>query len=475
MRRIPIRLRLTLAFAVVMAFVLVVMGFVVYNRLGASLMATVDQNLRVQAKEASARAVGGKPLVDPDAGEGGTLAELLDARGHVVRSTPLGLRPIVDPGTIVQAAGRETLVRVDSIAGQRGEWRVLARPIQLDGRTLTLVLGLSIGPREEALHHILVDFMLAGPILLLLASLAGYGRAAAALRPVEAMRRRAEAITASTPGRRLPEPLGQDEISRLATTLNDMLARLEGAVAHERQFVADASHELRTPLALLRTELELALRRPRTAAELELTVRSASEEAERLSQLAEDLLLIARADQGRLPIRRATVSAARVLQTVADRFEAQAAEHGQAIAVEASSVDLDADPVRLEQALGNLVDNSLAHDARTVRLFARDANGLAELHVVDDGTGFPPSFVAHAFDRFSRADEARRRGGTGLGLAIVDLIARAHGGSAGAANRPEGGADVWLAVPRAEGAGPAGHVPAAAARGRSQPALSDSS
>jgi signal transduction histidine kinase len=325
---------------------------------------------------------------------------------------------------------------------------LLAEHVQSSGRPLTLVLAHSIGLREEALRHLLTDFLVAGPLLLLLASLAGYGLAAAALRPVEAMRLRAEAISAATPGRRLPVNQSQDEISRLAATLNDMLARLEAAFAHERRFVADASHELRTPLALLRTELELALRRPRSAAELELALGSAAEETERLSQLAEDLLLIARSDQGRLPIRGTQLPAAEVLQVVADRFAAHAAQHGQVIAVDATELDLHADPVRLEQALGNLLDNALAHEARTVRLWARTtAAGFAELHVTDDGPGFPGDFLAHAFGRFTRADEARGRGGTGLGLAIVDLIARAHGGSAGAGNRPEGGADVWLTVP----------------------------
>jgi signal transduction histidine kinase len=171
-----------------------------------------------------------------------------------------------------------------------------------------------------------------------------------------------------------------------------------------------------------------------------------------LSQLAEDLLLIARSDQGRLPIRRTRVPAADVLEAVAERFGRRAGDHGQAVLVEPGDLELDADPVRVEQALGNLVDNALAHDAGSVGLSARPgANGLVELHVTDDGPGFPEEFVAHAFDRFTRADEARGRGGTGLGLAIVELIAQAHGGSAGAANRPEGGADVWLAVPAAEG------------------------
>jgi signal transduction histidine kinase len=446
-----LRLRLTFAFTIAMTLVLAAMGFVVYRQLGRSLLTTVDQNLRGQVTEAVSRAEAGRPLVDPDAGEGGTVGQLLDSRGQVVRSTPAGMKPVVGPSRLRPTGKGGRFSDVDSIPGREGEWRVLALSVQSSGRPLTLVLARSIGSREEALDHLLTDFLVAGPLLLLLASLAGYGLAAAALRPVEAMRLRAEAISAAIPGRRLPVPRSKDEISRLATTLNDMLGRLEAAFAHERRFVADASHELRTPLALLRTELELALRRPRSASELERAVRSAAEETERLSQLAEDLLLIARSDQGRLPIRRTRIPATDVLQVVADRFARRAEDHGQTIVVDAGEPEIDADPVRVEQALGNLVDNALAHDARTVRLWARTgADGLVELHVTDDGRGFPETFVAQAFDRFTRADEARGRGGTGLGLAIVDLIARAHGGSTGAANRPEGGADVWLAVPAAK-------------------------
>ena len=451
MTRISLRLRLTLAFTLVLALVLAAMGFVVYRQLGRSLMSTVDQNLRRQAAEAESRVKAARPLVDQDAGEGGTLGQLLDSRGRVVRSTPSGLKPLVGTSRLRPAGAPEKLFQLDPIPGRDGEWRVLAVPVESSGRPLTLVLARSIASREEALDHLLTDFLVAGPLLLLLASLAGYGLAAAALRPVEAMRLRAEAISAATPGRRLPVPASGDEISRLASTLNDMLGRLEAAFAHERRFVADASHELRTPLALLRTELELALRRPRSASELERAVRSAAEETERLSQLAEDLLLIARSDQGRLPIRRTHVPAADVLEAVAQRFARRAKDHGQTVVVEPGELELDADPVRLEQALANLVDNALAHDAGSVRLSARPGiDGLVELHVTDDGPGFPEGFVAHAFDRFTRADEARGRGGTGLGLAIVDLIAQAHGGSAGAANRAEGGADVWLAVPAAE-------------------------
>jgi signal transduction histidine kinase len=132
---------------------------------------------------------------------------------------------------------------------------------------------------------------------------------------------------------------------------------------------------------------------------------------------------------------------------VAGRFALRASAHGQIVEVEATDALLDADPLRVEQALGNLVDNALAHGGAVVTLGARERDGVVELHVTDDGPGFPEDFVDRAFDRFSRADDARGRGGTGLGLSIVALIAAAHGCAAGASNRPSGGADVWLAVP----------------------------
>jgi signal transduction histidine kinase len=263
------------------------------------------------------------------------------------------------------------------------------------------------------------------------------------------MRSRAAAISASTPGARLPVPPARDEVSRLAETLNEMLARLEASLEHERRFVADASHELRTPLALLKTELEVALRRRRTREELEAALASASEETDRLTRLAEDLLLIARSDAGELPLRRERVGAAEVLGVVAERFSRVADERGRALeVVSPNGLELDADPVRVEQALGNLVANALAHGDGRVVLSAQAREALVELHVEDEGPGFPPGFIGGAFDRFSRSDDSRSGGGSGLGLSIVELIARAHGGSVGAENRAAGGADVWIAVSR---------------------------
>jgi two-component system OmpR family sensor kinase len=444
MSRLPIRLRLTFAFAIAMALVLAAMGFFVYQRVGDALLGTIDQTLRAQASEAAAHARRGGDLADRDVAGGTTLAQSLDANGRVLRSDPAGLAPLLSARDARRVAAGVQLVRSTTLDAPKGDWRILATADrQASG---SVVVARSLEPREESLDHLMDELMIAAPLALLLASLAGYGLAAAALRPVEAMRRRAAAVSAASPGR-LPVPPSRDEISRLAATLNEMLARIEAAFEHERRFVADASHELRTPLALLRTEIEVTLRRPRTARELETTLRSAAQETERLSRLAEDLLLIARADRGTLPIRRESVAAEDVFATVVRRFSGGAAPAGRSIVVEDTDLLLDADPERVAQAMGNLVDNALAHGAGPIVLFALEKDETVELHVADSGRGFPDAFLPRAFDRFSRADDARGRGGTGLGLSIVELIAEAHGGRAGAANRLEGGADVWVALP----------------------------
>jgi signal transduction histidine kinase len=434
--RLPIRVRLTLGFAAAMAAVLAGVGIFVYQRVAGELLASVDQTLVGQAREAG--------HVDADAGGGRTLAQLFGPLGQLRRSQPRSLRPLVSRPLLAEAlAGRQVWLE-EQVPGQPGTWRVLAVS---SGRNVA-VLARSLEPRSESLDHLRHELLIFLPLALLAASLGGYALAAGALRPVELLRRRAEAVTPDRPSK-LPVPPAGDEVSRLATTLNDMLARLQAAVEHERRFVADASHELRTPLALLRTELDLALRRPRSRDELESALRSAAEETQRLSRLADDLLLIARADQGPLPIRPEPVAARDLLADAAKRFANRASSLGRELRVEPTELEVEADPLRAGQALVNLVDNALTHGAGAVELSAEQRDGLVELHVRDAGPGFPEEFRPRAFDRFSRADEARSRGGSGLGLSIVELVARAHGGATGVRNLPDGGADVWLSLPRA--------------------------
>jgi heavy metal sensor kinase len=453
MARLPIRVRLTLPFAVAMMLVLAALGTFVYVRVGATLLASVDDGLHGQMRESASRLRDHESLLDGTATGGPSIAQVA-AAGRVVQSSPTGLPPLLDAADARRAA-RRTMLLTATVPGLVGSWRLSAGPAG-DGRVL--VVGSPLGGRGETLERLRHEFLFAAPAALLLATLAGYGLAGAALRPVEAMRRRAAAISAATPDARLPVPEANDEISRLAETLNDMIARLEAAFRHERRFVADASHELRTPLSLLRTELELALARPRSHEELEQALRSAAEETDRLSSLAENLLFVARADQGELPIHAESVHAGELLDRVAGRFTARADELGRTLRVDGGDVVVEGDRMRLEQALGNLVANGLVHGAGTIELSARASDGHVELHVSDEGRGFPADFAPRAFDRFSRADEARGRGGTGLGLAIVQAIAEAHGGTAGLVNRERGGADVWMslrAAPESVGSGKA--------------------
>jgi len=439
MSRLPIRVRLTLGFAVAMAFVLAAVGLFVYQRVGSELLGTVDQTLVAQAAEEL-----DAHKIDADTGGGTTLAQRFDSTGRLTSSRPGDLAPLVGRATLGGAAPGGRLWLNEHVSQRPGSWRVLVQ--RADNGGDYVVVARSLEPRAESLDHLSHQLILFLPLALLAACLGGYLLAAGALRPVELLRRRAEAVTPGEPSS-LPVPPARDEVARLATTLNDMLARLTEAFEHERRFVADASHELRTPLALLRTELDLALRRPRSREELEGALRSAAEETERLSRLADDLLLIARADRGTLPVHREPVDVDELLEDVRTRFGSRTAALGREMRVEPSGLHVEADSLRVGQALVNLVDNALTHGRGAVVLSAAAAGETVELHVRDSGDGFPDGFAARAFDRFSRADEARGRGGTGLGLSIVELVAKAHGGTAGLRNLPQSGADVWLSLP----------------------------
>jgi heavy metal sensor kinase len=445
--RLPLRVRLTLAFAAAMAVVLVVVGSLLHVRLGDSLLEQVDDNLETTALSlTSVVRAGGEPDRSRLAVDDGFVQVL--GPGDRVWSLPGRAPRELTAEEVRRAAGGAFFVTHDSAASVDGtSARIRVSSVDTSEGPATLVVGASLEDREEALAGLLTQLLVVGPLALLLTSVGGYFLAGAALRPVEAMRRQAAEISSEDVGRRLPVPRANDEMRRLGLTLNDMLDRLEEGIARERRFVADASHELRTPLASLRAELELAQRRPRSPDELQAAVRSAAEEVERLVRLAEDLLVLARADEGRLPLSLDPLTVRELLDAVAGRFDTRARAAGRVIEVEAPADDVaTADRLRLEQALGNLVDNALRYGDGTVWLAGRVENGSVVLRVSDDGAGFPPDFLPHAFERFSRVDVARSGGGTGLGLAIVDAIARAHGGSARAANRAGGGAEIVVSI-----------------------------
>jgi two-component system, OmpR family, sensor kinase len=449
--RIPIRLRVTLAFALVSAIVLAALGWFVYSRFDSELSEQIDQSLRTHGDDIASLVAGGDLAQNARLlGREESFAQVLTPDGRVYATTPqLGANPQITPAEAAQAARASFVTTRSHVRSLTGQARLLARPAQGPrGESFVVVTAASLDDRNESLANLRTLLLIGGPVALLLASLAGYAVSGRALRPVEAMRGRAAAISAAEPEQRLPLPEANDEIRRLGETLNGMLGRLEAAIERERAFVDDASHELRTPLAMHKTELELALRYAKTPEEMRTAISSAIVEVDRLTQLAEDLLVLARSAEGKLALDLRRVGVAALLGDLRERFSARMAEAGRSLVIEpANGLTVDGDRMRLEQALTNLVENAIEHGGGEVTVSASQDREEVAIHVEDRGPGFDPEFIGRAFERFSRGDHSRSGEGTGLGLAIVEAIARAHRGSAHAANRNGAGADVWIALP----------------------------
>ncbi|HET6869051.1 MAG TPA: ATP-binding protein [Solirubrobacteraceae bacterium] len=451
---LPIRVRLTIAFVGVMAVVLAAIGAFVYAQIKSDLDAQVNNALLSEAQDVEALVQVGRVAAISRSGLG--LAQVYDAAGRVVGSSlKVGRSRLLLPGEAVRATKRQQLI--DRRTLSFGTVRVIGIPaFAPDGSVRAVAVADRLSLRDDELSDVRSLLLIAGPLALLLVSIAGYELTRAALRPVERMREHAERITERQLAERLPGSGAADEIGALSRTLNAMLDRLEAAVSRERRLVSDASHELRTPLTTLRAELDFALMGEREPEELRAAVKSASEEARRMSHLADDLLVLARADQGRLPLRQQPIAPRELLEAAAARARAGARMSGREIVVGDLSSDgllVSADPDRIAQTLDNLTTNALRYGGGTIRLSAQPRDGLVELHVSDEGPGFPEEIIVHPFERFARGSEARgREPGSGLGLALVEAVAMAHGGYARARNLPGGGADVWIALPDAQDA-----------------------
>jgi two-component system, OmpR family, sensor kinase len=448
LRRLPIRWRLTLTFAAVMAALLAALIAFLYFHFRSDLDYNIDQSLRARAQD-----IAGLVRQENTADTRGALRQLPPSADNVVQvlsrsGTVLGASAGLSQPALLRASELDLASRSSRLI-QRGEsFRLYALP--LPHRREIVVAGVSLAERDAALDKLDKNLALGVPPALLLATLAAYALATAALRPVERMRRRAATISADEISTRLPLPASEDEIRRLGITLNQMLDRLEAGLNHERMFVANASHELRMPLAVLKAELEVALRERGGERHLRAAMGSAIEETDRIVKLAEDLLLLARAEDGTLPIDPHDLPVEELLDDLGERFTPIVRDAGRELHVDtatATGVTVHADPTRIEQAVANLIDNTLRYGAGTIYVSARRAGGSIEIHVTDHGAGFSEWLLPRAFDRFSRADPARQRGGVGLGLAVVLMIAQAHGGDASASNLPDGGADVWLSLP----------------------------
>jgi signal transduction histidine kinase len=338
----------------------------------------------------------------------------------------------------------------------RQEFRLAAVPVRRADGIWLAIAGASRDSNDEAVGEVTKGILVAGPALILFVGFGTWLLAGAALRPVDRLRRDAIELSAR-PGRgRLRVPDTGDELAALAVTLNELLERLQFSLARQQALVSDAGHELRTPLAVLRTELELADRPGRTREQLAEAVAHAAVEADRLSQLADDLLFLARADEGEPLVRPQPTDVAALLTSAARAFRSEAESADVQLHVDVpDELPAIADANALRRAVDNVLANALEHSRSggEIRLAATllADDGPLLVSVTDTGPGFPADFLPHAFERFRRADVARTHGdghsGTGLGLAIVAEVAAAHGGRARAGNRSEGGAEVELELP----------------------------
>ncbi len=432
-----IRLRLAVVFAVAAAIVFALGSWLFVATLSASLLNSIDAQLATQLGQAGRYA----PQEDRPAASvasrpapGEYVIQVVDQSGRVVgHSADAGTVPMLTAAQLAEARNGRLVLTTSQQEGE-GE-RVRAAPLGGGHRGWVAIAGVSLEAFNGTLADVTRSLLVAGAIFVAAAGSGAYWLARAALSPVERLRREVAALAERDQAAGIQVPRTRDEIASLAQTMNELLGRLQRVLARQRTLVADASHELRTPLAVLSGELELAGRPGRTRAELAAAVSRASEEATRLARLTAQLLVLARSDEDKLPLRAERTSIRKLLGRSAEQAASRAAAAGISIEVQAPpGLAADIDPDRIREAVDNLVDNALRFGpaGTQITLAAQAAGDDLVLYVSDRGPGFPADFLPHAFERFRRPDSGRARsdGGAGLGLAIVSAIARAHGGRA---------------------------------------------
>lgn len=461
-----LRTRLTAAFMLAAAVLTLAASLLLTHQLTAGLDAALDASLRARGDALSQQLLPDGTM--PNFQDGSTigqpptetLAQVIGVDGTVVESSEAaGTTSLLTAEELNQA--RQGPISVTSALSDGTSVRLLALPAPASTGVVAVV-GSSRDVVTAGLGAFRTAMLVGGALATLGCGMGAWVIAGAALRPVERMRAEAARVSTQDHRFRLPVPPGNDEVARLGATLNDLLQRLHDALGTQRQFVADAGHELRGPLATLRAELELAARPGRRLSQVQHAVREAITDVDRLARLANDLLTLSSTEQ---PARRHT-EPSDLAAIARDACAAGRARHPTLHLTLVQGVDdatILGDPGRLRQVVDNLVDNAAracAPGGHLIIELTADADADAfVLDVLDDGTGFPPAFLPHAFERFSRADPTRGDGdGSGLGLAIVAAIVAAHGGAVTAGNRPTGGGAIHLRLPRR---GTVAHTPGA--------------
>jgi heavy metal sensor kinase len=451
---LSVRVRLTLWYGGVLAVILLALGGAVYLMLGHALLGRIDDLLDREFHEVEERLEEGAAVETLACGchdhHGHSALRVRDARGQVLAESrelsgadlpwPAdrdgGGQPTYHFGTA--PAGGRYRVKSGKLASDQGElWVQVAAP--LDGYDHELA----------ELRAVLLTLLPAG---LLLAVAGGYWLAGRALAPVQRMTETARRISAQNLRERIPSANREDELGRLAETLNSMIGRLERSFDAMRQFTADASHELRTPLTAMRTEVEIALRNARTPDDYQQVLASVLEEVERIAKLADSLLLLSREDAGAAPAVRRPVRLDDLVREVAGHAKAVAEQAGVALTVgELPVATVDGDPDRLRQVFFNLFDNAVKYNRAggTVTVRGHRAGRHVAIEVRDTGVGIPADELPRVFDRFYRVDKSRSRrmGGAGLGLSIVKALVEGHGGRVEVESTPGEGSTFRVVLP----------------------------
>jgi heavy metal sensor kinase len=459
MSRLPIRWRLTIWYAALLAATCLVLGLGLYVAMRWRLHEGFDEQLRNQAAVTlgAVQTDGGTPILTAppiSAPDGEYLVRVFDANGRLVEGT--GGMPADIPFANEVTAALQGTARYSSVSFADGETlRIISVPIH-EGEAGPIIgalqLGLDRAEIDDTLREVLVVLLIAMPLALAAAGAGGYVLAGKALKPVATITELAARIDADDLHARLLLDLPDDELGTLARTFDGMLARIDDAFERQRRFTGDAAHELRTPLSLMRSQIDLALAQPRSGEAYREALRGLEGDLERLTGLVATLLTLARADSGQLVPDRATFNLAETIDLVMEHYASLAERAGITLSSTASATSIHADEDLLVQALVNLTDNALAHTppgGRIIIGFVTDHDHV-RLWVEDTGSGIQAEHQLRVFDRFYRVDAGRAlQGGIGLGLAIVRAIATAHGGSVHLTSREGAGTRVELILPSA--------------------------
>lgn len=436
MRRLPIRWRLTLWYGCVLAIILLLSGVGIYILTQFHLLERTDRTLsegldsvQEELEEASTSA-GLQARLHRRFGHYEHL--LYDIR-YVGQSSPLFSRRLSEqpfPDPLGQLPEGET--DLSSFRATTGEqWRIARRIIQGPDGQIVASVAASLTADQHELWELLGTLAGVGSIAIVAALVGGYVLARRALAPIDRMTQAAQEISGRRLDGRIVASNSDDELGRLAATLNGMIDRLAQSLSEMRQFTADAAHELRTPLAVIRTEAEVVLRSPRSPEEYRRSLEMLLEEVEQLGQLANQLLLLAREDAQSARIVRAPVQLERVVREALTHFQPIAGNTSVEVLATTNGCNVEGDPERLRQLVWNLLDNALKFTppGGQVRVALEQREAEAVLTVADSGSGIASEHLDKIFNRFYRADTARQGTGAGLGLSICRAIAEAHGGT----------------------------------------------